>query len=62
MPHHRCHVRHLPRVFTRQEIADRIGASRERVNHMLRDLVREGFMARDAGDGLVLRKPLPRSW
>jgi len=55
-------TRHLPRTLTQQEIANRIGASREMVNHVIRDLVRGGFAARDRRQGLIIRKPLPRRW
>jgi CRP/FNR family cyclic AMP-dependent transcriptional regulator len=53
-------VLYLPRVLTQQEIANRIGASREMVNHVLRGLARDGFVARAPKRGLVIRKNLPR--
>lgn len=51
-------IRHLPKSFTQREIANRIGATREMVNHVLQDLTRGGFVAKDAHYGLIL-KTLP---
>jgi CRP/FNR family cyclic AMP-dependent transcriptional regulator len=48
-------------TVTQQEIADRIGATREMVNHILRDLMRGGFVVRDKRR-LVLAKELPKRW
>ncbi len=53
-------TRRLPRNLTQQEIANRIGASREMVNHVFRDLVRGGFLAKDAKHGLSIRGYLPK--
>lgn len=55
-------VRRLPRELTQQEIANRIGSSREMVNHVMRDLVRGGFVQKSRRNGLILRKDLPRHW
>ena len=55
-------VRHLPRTLTQQQIANRIGSSREMVNHVFRDLRRGGFVARDPRHGMVLLKDLPTQW
>ena len=55
-------VRHLPKCLTQQEIASRIGASREMVNHIFRDLARGGFVAKDPKHGLVMLKELPKHW
>jgi len=52
----------LDKSVTQQEIADRIGATREMVNHILRELARGGFLERDAERRLVLIKELPRHW
>ena len=37
------------------EIANRMGATREMVNHVLQDLIRGGFMAKDVRYGLILK-------
>ncbi len=49
-------IRHLPKSFTQRDIAHRIGATREMVNHVLQDLTRGGFMAKDAHYGLILKR------
>lgn len=41
-------VRHIPNVLTQQEIADRIGASREMVHRVIGNLVRSGYLEKDA--------------
>ena len=48
--------------MTQQEIANRIGASREMVNHVLRELKRGGFVAKLPKLGLAIRKNLPKHW
>jgi CRP/FNR family cyclic AMP-dependent transcriptional regulator len=55
-------VLHLPRALTQQEIANRIGASREMVSHVLRELKRGGFVAKVPRLGLAIRKNLPLHW
>lgn len=55
-------ARVIGKSVTQQEIADRIGATREMVNHIIRDLVRGGFLVRDRERGMVLAKELPRHW
>lgn len=50
-------IRHLPKSFTQRDIANRIGATREMVNHVLQSLIRGGAMAKDAHYGLVLKNP-----
>lgn len=50
----------LPRALTQQEIANRIGASREMVNHVLRKLKRDGFVAKLPRRGLAIMKTLPK--
>ncbi len=47
--------------LTQQDIADRVGASREMVNRILRNLVQGGFLAKE-GRRFVLLKPLPPRW
>jgi CRP/FNR family cyclic AMP-dependent transcriptional regulator len=55
-------IRAVPAAVTQQELADRIGATREMVNHVLRDLVRGGFLDRDEDRRIVITKPLPKHW
>ncbi|MET0580669.1 MAG: Crp/Fnr family transcriptional regulator [Pseudoxanthomonas sp.] len=55
-------MRVVPTDMTQQEIADRVGATREMINHILRDLVRGGFLARDDKRRLVFSKMLPKRW
>lgn len=58
-------IRFVPLAITQQEIANRVGATREMVNHIVRDLMRGGFLTRDNKRRLVLTKALPmrsREW
>ena len=55
-------IRVVPTTLTQQEIADRVGATREMINHILRDLIRGGFLARDDKKRLVFNKMLPKRW
>jgi CRP/FNR family cyclic AMP-dependent transcriptional regulator len=55
-------VRAIDKAITQQEIADRIGATREMVNHVIRELVRGGFLIRDRDRRMVLAKELPKHW
>ncbi len=55
-------IRVVPVTLTQQEIADRVGATREMINHILRDLIRGGFLARDEQKRLVFSKMLPKRW
>jgi CRP/FNR family transcriptional regulator, cyclic AMP receptor protein len=59
---------HLPNVarvikhrFTHQELAKRIGASREMVTRIFRDLIVGGYLRVD-GKRLIIAKKLPASW
>ena len=52
----------IPRELTQLEIANRIGASREMVNHVLRDLIRGGFIAKDSQHRMTIVRKLPRHW
>lgn len=54
-------MRRLPAKLTQGEIAGRIGATREMVNHVLRDLERGGFIVK-SGTQRVIAKPLPKRW
>lgn len=55
-------TRRIPRVLTQQEIASRIGASREMVGKILRNLIHGGFIAKDADRRMVIVKKLPKGW
>lgn len=52
----------IPRHLTQLEIARQVGATREMVNHVLRDLSRGGFILKDRRQGMTLLKPLPKRW
>lgn len=54
-------TRHLPKSLTQRDIAHRIGATREMVNHVLQDLVKEKFLAKDPRIGLVILKSLSKN-
>lgn len=47
--------------LTHQEIADVVGASREMVSRIMRELTLGGYIDQSAS-ALFLRKPLPRGW
>ena len=53
-------VRSIGPAVTQQEIADRIGATREMVNHVIRELIRGGFLVREGDRRMVLAKKLPK--
>jgi CRP/FNR family cyclic AMP-dependent transcriptional regulator len=54
-------VRLIPEKLTHQEIADRVGSSREMISRLLKDLTEGGYIA--VADRLItLRKPLPPHW
>lgn len=52
----------IPRELTQQEIANRIGASREMVNHVLRDLMRGGFIVKSPQHRMTIVGKLPKRW
>ena len=52
--------RYLPASVTQRQIASGIGATREMVNHVFRDLAKAGFLVRDGQGGWWIAKPLPR--
>lgn len=51
--------RRVPAQLTQQEIANRVGATREMVNHVMQRLRRGGYIARDPQRRTVILKPLP---
>lgn len=52
---------HITQPFTHQQIADRVGASREMVSKILKDLRTGGYLETD-GKRFVLQKKLPARW
>ena len=52
--------RYLPASVTQQQIASRIGATREMVNHVFRDLIKAGFLVRDEQGRFLIPRSLPR--
>ncbi len=54
-------TRLIPEKLTHQEIADRVGSSREMISRLLKDLSEGGYIS--VSDKLItLRKPLPPNW
>ena len=53
-------VRRVPRHYTQGQIAAHIGATREMVNHIVRDLRVGGYLRKDAEHQLILLKKLPK--
>ena len=51
---------YLPASVTKRHIASGIGATREMVNHVFRNLANAGYLVRDGQAGWWLVKPLPR--
>lgn len=47
--------------LTQKEIADRIGASRDMISRLMKDLVAGGYLALE-DRGIVILKRLPRAW
>ncbi len=54
-------VRFIPEKLTHQEIAARVGSSREMVSRLLKDLERGGYVETHA-KLITLKKPLPPAW
>ncbi|HNT38349.1 MAG TPA: Crp/Fnr family transcriptional regulator [Rubrivivax sp.] len=55
-------TRRLPEKLTHQEMANRVGCSREMVTRQLSDLQQGGYVSAPRGEALVLLKPLPPRW
>jgi len=47
--------------LTHQEIAERVGSSREMVSRIMRELALGGYIEQTTGT-IVVRKPLPHGW
>jgi CRP/FNR family cyclic AMP-dependent transcriptional regulator len=54
-------VRIIPEKLTHQEIADRVGSSREMISRLLKDLERGGYLESE-GRLITIRKRLPPAW
>lgn len=54
-------VRVISEKLTQQNIANRVGASREMVARIMKDLRSGGYIAQSAGK-IIINKPLPHSW
>ena len=54
-------IRMIPANMTQQEIANRVGATREMVNHVIVNLISDGFLNRDDKRRLSIVRPLPQS-
>ena len=51
----------MPERLTHQEIAERVGASREMISRLFKDLTRGGYI--EVENRLItLKKPLPPAW
>lgn len=55
-------ARIVPAWLTQQEIANRIGATREMVNRVLRDLVKGEYLIKGEGRRRIIAQPLPERW
>lgn len=53
--------RQLRERLTQQAVADRVGASREMVSRIFKDLMTGGYLSVDAGRIVILKKP-PAAW
>ena len=51
----------LQEKLSQQEMANRIGASREMINRIVKDLTTGGYISVD-GQRIVIHKPLPANW
>ena len=51
----------MPEKLTQQDIAERVGASRDMISRLMKDLVAGGYLAVDERTIVVLRK-LPVAW
>ena len=54
-------VRVIPEKLTQQNIASRVGASREMVARILKDLRTGGYITQEP-HGITINRPLPHSW
>ena len=54
--------RSVPSFLTQQEIANRVGSSREMVNYVIRELIKGGFLRRPSARRLEIARPMPSRW
>lgn len=52
----------VPHRMTQQDIAERVGASREMVNRVMKELTTGDYVAQDGERRLQILKPLPERW
>ena len=50
----------VPEKLTQQDIAERVGASRDMISRLLKDLVAGGYLPIEDRTIMVLKKPPPR--
>jgi CRP/FNR family cyclic AMP-dependent transcriptional regulator len=55
-------LRVVRQKLTQQDIADRVGSSREMVNRVMKELMAGGYVALRDGKQLVISKKLPPAW
>ena len=55
-------MRIVPHKLTHQDIADRVGSSREMVTRIMKALTRGGYLAVDEKSRLVILRKLPAAW
>jgi CRP/FNR family cyclic AMP-dependent transcriptional regulator len=55
-------VQVIRQKFTQQDIADRVGSSREMVNRVMKELTVGGYVAVDDARRLVILRKLPPAW
>lgn len=53
---------HVQERITHQEIANRLGCSREMVSRLLKDLEKGGYVFRRKDQTLLLKQPMPVAW
>ena len=53
---------HVPERITHQEIANRLGCSREMVSRLLKDLENGEYIKRHTDQTLLLKQPMPVAW
>ena len=55
-------VRVVRHKLTQQDIADRVGSSREMVNRIMKELTSGGYVSADDAHHVVIRRRLPHAW
>ena len=62
LPDNRTLKRWVDSGMTHQEIANRLGCSREMVSRLLKDLEKGGYVFRRKDQTLLLKQPMPVAW